>query len=53
MLKVSDDGKSLVGETEGVVVDGVRKAELLQEIAQREGFERDEVYFLIFEWYHG
>jgi phosphoserine phosphatase len=35
-LKVSADGLTLTGETFGPVVDGERKAELLEVIAQAE-----------------
>ncbi|KAJ3108002.1 hypothetical protein HDU97_002582 [Phlyctochytrium planicorne] len=36
-LKVSDDGLSLTGETYGPIVDGTRKAELLDIIAVGDG----------------
>ncbi|KAJ2892844.1 Phosphoserine phosphatase, partial [Coemansia aciculifera] len=42
-LKVSADGKSLTGETVGPVVDAMRKAELLEVIAQAEGIAIDQV----------
>ncbi|KAJ3411152.1 hypothetical protein HDV05_002666 [Chytridiales sp. JEL 0842] len=42
-LKVSDDGKVLEGITVGAVVDGVRKAELLDVIAQVEGVTREQI----------
>ncbi|KAI9503157.1 HAD-like domain-containing protein [Coemansia spiralis] len=42
-LKVTADGKNLTGETFGPVVDAVRKAELLEVIAQAEGIAIDQV----------
>ncbi|KAG2222980.1 hypothetical protein INT45_012279 [Circinella minor] len=42
-LKVSVDGKTFTGETVGPVVDGVRKAELLDVIAQAEGVTPKQV----------
>ncbi|KAI8848307.1 HAD-like domain-containing protein [Chytridium lagenaria] len=42
-LKVSPDGLVLEGVTEGPVVDGVRKAELLEVIAHAEGVKKDQV----------
>ncbi|KAJ2348110.1 Phosphoserine phosphatase [Coemansia erecta] len=42
-LKVTADGKTLVGETVGPVVDATRKAELLEVIAQAEGIAIDQV----------
>jgi phosphoserine phosphatase len=43
-LKVSEDGKTLEGETVGSVVDGVRKAELLDVIAQLENVTKEQVF---------
>jgi phosphoserine phosphatase SerB len=42
-LKVSADGTCLTGETVGPVIDGARKAELLQVIAQAESVSLDQV----------
>ncbi|CEG81403.1 Putative Phosphoserine phosphatase [Rhizopus microsporus] len=42
-LKVSSDGLTLTGETVGPIVDGVRKAELLEVIAQAEGVTLNQV----------
>ncbi|RUS32421.1 HAD-like domain-containing protein [Jimgerdemannia flammicorona] len=42
-LKVSSDGLTLTGETVGPIVDGQRKAELLEVIAQAEGVTLDQV----------
>lgn len=42
-LKVSSDGLFLTGETVGPIVDGLRKAELLEVIAQAEGVTLDQV----------
>ncbi|KAJ2629122.1 Phosphoserine phosphatase [Coemansia sp. RSA 1290] len=42
-LKVAADGATLTGETVGPVVDAVRKAELLEVIAQAEGIAIDQV----------
>ncbi|CAG8570795.1 9023_t:CDS:2 [Ambispora leptoticha] len=42
-LKVSSDGLTLTGETVGPVVDGERKAELLEVIAQAESVTLDQV----------
>ncbi|KAI7852102.1 HAD-like domain-containing protein [Circinella umbellata] len=42
-LQVSVDGKTFTGETVGPVVDGVRKAELLDVIAQAEGVTPKQV----------
>ncbi|KAM3583001.1 Phosphoserine phosphatase [Umbelopsis sp. WA50703] len=42
-LKVSSDGLFLTGETVGATVDGMRKAELLEVIAQAEGVSLDQV----------
>ncbi|KAK9768785.1 Phosphoserine phosphatase [Basidiobolus ranarum] len=42
-LKVSSDGLTLTGETVGPVVDGQRKAELLEVIAQAEAVTLDQV----------
>ncbi|KAJ2850982.1 Phosphoserine phosphatase [Coemansia brasiliensis] len=42
-LKVTADGTTLTGETVGPVVDAVRKAELLEVIAQAEGIAIDQV----------
>jgi phosphoserine phosphatase SerB len=44
-LRVSADGATLTGETFGAVVDGQRKAELLDVIAQAEGITREQVIF--------
>ncbi|KAI9248633.1 HAD-like domain-containing protein [Sporodiniella umbellata] len=42
-LKVSADGLTLTGETVGPIVDGLRKAELLEVIAQAEGVTLNQV----------
>ncbi|KAI8067945.1 HAD-like domain-containing protein [Gongronella butleri] len=42
-LKVSSDGLTLTGETTGPIVDGIRKAELLEVIAQSEGVTLNQV----------
>ncbi|KAJ3213337.1 hypothetical protein HDU67_002967 [Dinochytrium kinnereticum] len=42
-LKVSEDGLVLEGVTEGPVVDGVRKAELLDVISHSEGVKKEQV----------
>ncbi|KAI8336113.1 HAD-like domain-containing protein [Chlamydoabsidia padenii] len=42
-LKVSTDGLTLTGETTGPIVDGIRKAELLDVIAQSEGVTLNQV----------
>lgn len=42
-LKTSSDGKLLLGETHGPVVDGQRKAELLEVIAQAESIGPEQV----------
>ncbi|KAG0750359.1 hypothetical protein G6F57_000207 [Rhizopus arrhizus] len=42
-LKVSSDGLTLTGETVGPIVDGIRKAELLEVIAQAEGVTLNQV----------
>ncbi|KAI8588307.1 HAD-like domain-containing protein [Geranomyces variabilis] len=42
-LKVSPDGKTLTGETSGPIVDGMRKAELLEVIAQAESIGPEQV----------
>jgi len=42
-LKVSADGKTLTGETVGPIVDGLRKAELLEVIAQAESVTAEQV----------
>lgn len=42
-LKASNDGKILLGETTGPIVDGMRKAELLEVIAQAESVTLDQV----------
>ncbi|KAI8147055.1 HAD-like domain-containing protein [Fennellomyces sp. T-0311] len=42
-LKVSADGKTFTGETTGPIVDGIRKAELLDVIAQAEGVTPKQV----------
>ncbi|KAG9292278.1 hypothetical protein G9A89_009090 [Geosiphon pyriformis] len=42
-LKVSSDGLTLMGETVGPIVDGERKAELLEVIAQAESVTLDQV----------
>ncbi|CAO3616405.1 unnamed protein product [Cunninghamella blakesleeana] len=42
-LKVSSDGLTLTGETTGPIVDGIRKAELLEVIAQSEGVSLNQV----------
>ena len=42
-LAVSEDGKTLTGETIGPIVDGERKAELLGVIAQAEGLSPNQV----------
>ncbi|KAG0171783.1 hypothetical protein DFQ30_000390 [Apophysomyces sp. BC1015] len=42
-LKVSPDGLTFTGETTGPIVDGVRKAELLDVIAQAEGVTLNQV----------
>ncbi|KAK9767135.1 Phosphoserine phosphatase [Basidiobolus ranarum] len=42
-LKVSSDGLTLTGETVGPIVDGQRKAELLEVIAQAESVTLDQV----------
>jgi len=42
-LRVSNDGLTLTGETYGPIVDGVRKAELLDVIAQAESVSPEQV----------
>ncbi|KAJ3008979.1 hypothetical protein HKX48_008224 [Thoreauomyces humboldtii] len=42
-LKVSADGTTLTGETHGPIVDGQRKAELLDVLAQAEGIGPEQV----------
>ncbi|KAI8376813.1 HAD-like domain-containing protein [Blakeslea trispora] len=42
-LEVSSDGLTLTGKTVGPIVDGVRKAELLEVIAQAEGLTLNQV----------
>ncbi|GAA5795139.1 HAD-like domain-containing protein [Helicostylum pulchrum] len=42
-LEVSSDGLTLTGETIGPIVDGIRKAELLEVIAQAEGLTLKQV----------
>ncbi|KAJ3282830.1 hypothetical protein HK104_010690 [Borealophlyctis nickersoniae] len=42
-LRVSPDGKTLTGETIGPIVDGQRKAELLEVIAQAESVTPEQV----------
>ncbi|KAI8827086.1 HAD-like domain-containing protein [Fimicolochytrium jonesii] len=42
-LKVSPDGQTLTGETHGPIVDGMRKAELLDVIAQAESIGPEQV----------
>lgn len=42
-LEISTDGMLLTGKTSGPVVDGIRKAELLEVIAQTEGVSLKEV----------
>ncbi|TPX71811.1 phosphoserine phosphatase [Spizellomyces sp. 'palustris'] len=42
-LKVSPDGHTLTGETVGPIVDGMRKAELLEVIAQAESVTPEQV----------
>jgi len=42
-LKVSQDGLTLTGETFGPIVDGERKAELLEVISQAENVSLDQV----------
>ncbi|CAO3619411.1 unnamed protein product [Cunninghamella echinulata] len=42
-LQVSSDGLTLTGETTGPIVDGIRKAELLEVIAQSEGVSLNQV----------
>lgn len=42
-LRVSPDGKTFVGETMGPIVDGERKAELLEVIAQAESIGPEQV----------
>ncbi|CAG8717620.1 2961_t:CDS:2, partial [Acaulospora morrowiae] len=42
-LKVSADGKTFTGETVGPIIDGERKAELLEVIAQAENVTLDQV----------
>jgi phosphoserine phosphatase SerB len=42
-LRVSNDGLTLTGETYGPVVDGIRKAELLDVIAQAESVSPEQV----------
>ncbi|KAJ3046460.1 hypothetical protein HK097_000843 [Rhizophlyctis rosea] len=42
-LRVSPDGKTLTGETVGPIVDGHRKAELLEVIAQAESVTPEQV----------
>ena len=42
-LKVSPDGKTLMGQTTGPIVDGERKAELLEVIAQAESIAPEQV----------
>ncbi|CAJ0762902.1 17898_t:CDS:2, partial [Entrophospora sp. SA101] len=42
-LKVSPDGLTLTGETIGPIIDGQRKAELLEVIAQAEGVALNQV----------
>ncbi|KAJ3189514.1 hypothetical protein HDU85_003145 [Gaertneriomyces sp. JEL0708] len=42
-LKASSDGQTLTGETVGPIVDGMRKAELLEVIAQAEAVTPEQV----------
>lgn len=42
-LRVSNDGLTLTGETYGPIVDGIRKAELLDVIAQAESVSPEQV----------
>ncbi|KAI8909380.1 HAD-like domain-containing protein [Powellomyces hirtus] len=42
-LKVTADGQTLTGETHGPIVDGMRKAELLEVIAQAESIGPEQV----------
>jgi len=42
-LRVSNDGLTLTGETYGPIVDGIRKAELLDVIAQAESISPEQV----------
>lgn len=42
-LRVSNDGLTLTGETYGPIVDGIRKAELLDVIAQAESLTPEQV----------
>ena len=42
-LVVSADGATLTGELEGQIVDGEKKKELVQQIAEREGIPMDQV----------
>jgi phosphoserine phosphatase len=42
-LKTSPDGQTLTGETVGPIVNGERKAELLEVIAQAESVSLDQV----------
>lgn len=42
-LVVSPDGKTLTGELEGEIVNGEKKKELVQQIAEREGIPLDQV----------
>ncbi|KAI8388529.1 HAD-like domain-containing protein [Radiomyces spectabilis] len=42
-LRVSSDGLTLTGETAGPIVDGIRKKELLDVIAQAEGLTLNQV----------
>ncbi|KAI7900110.1 HAD-like domain-containing protein [Cokeromyces recurvatus] len=42
-LEVSSDGLTLTGKTVGPIVDGIRKAELLEVIAQAEGLSLKQV----------
>jgi len=47
-LGISSDGRSLTGETYGPIVDGLRKAELLDVIAQSEGLTNSQVKLFFF-----
>lgn len=46
-LKVSADGLFFTGETIGPIVDGVRKAELLEVIAQAESVSSEQVKYIL------
>lgn len=43
-MEASEDGKELTGKVLGDIVDGQRKKELLETIAQREQISLDQVY---------